>query len=564
MMNSPKLLINLLYRALAQSSGIPGWNHLELKKIKAEIIRESGKIIDAAAEANIKKQQDIIKTAEIRKAELIKEKEAATKIGEVGAIAGVIAAAEKGIIAADDEIRAAKKAITENEERMLEAYLKTTDAEGKIAIASGRIAELEKQITDANKRIVAADKTIATANAVANLLDDTKLSPAEKEARDNAVGGQIYASTHAALLRDHGLRNVVQAHMPGLSAQPVLTASNGTVPVGTTLNTATTRTWASAWGFDGKTSGARQDGNLHHKGSGLAVGGDVRVSEHAALGLTLGYEDGKVANNDTLHAHTNVKAYTLGSYASVQAGAVTLQGGVLYSKLDLTTDRDLDKVLAGLGQAKASYKGSKVQAFAEVARAFELGAAATVTPYANLTQTWLHTDRAQERGTALLPVAVKAQNSRALQSTLGVRASYRLPTAAPVALTAHLGWAHAFGNAAKMSGNFAGSADNFALKAARTDKDHALVGVGVSPRARRWQSATTASSAHTTRTTQAACSSSCGSDRDCQRCLLRLAFLGVRQAWVQAGEDGAEGDAGAIVGERHGPAALLPRALPVF
>jgi len=32
MMNLPKLLINLLYRALAQSSGIPGWNQLELKK----------------------------------------------------------------------------------------------------------------------------------------------------------------------------------------------------------------------------------------------------------------------------------------------------------------------------------------------------------------------------------------------------------------------------------------------------------------------------------------------------------------------------------------------------
>jgi len=336
----------------------------------------------------------------------------------------------------------------------------------------------EKNILQADQKIADANKAIVTAEFVAEILDD-KTPLKEKEALSNAAGGQIYASTHAALLLDHGLRNVVQAHMPGLSAQPVLTASNGVVPAGTTLNTSSTRTWASTWGFDGKTSGSKQDGNLQHKGSGLAVGGDVRVGEHAAVGLTLGFEDGKVANNDTQHAHTQVKAYTLGSYASVEAGSVTLQGGVLYSRLDLTTDRDLDKLRAGVGQTKASYKGSKVKAFAEVSRAFEVGAAATVAPYANLTQTWLRTDKAQERGSSLLTVAVKAQRSSALQSTLGVRASYRLPTAAPVALTAHLGWAHAFGNAAKMSGNFAGSADNFALKAARTDKDHALIGVGV-------------------------------------------------------------------------------------
>ena len=41
MMNSPKLLINLLYRATAQSSELPGWSHRETKKWRCAMHRHS-------------------------------------------------------------------------------------------------------------------------------------------------------------------------------------------------------------------------------------------------------------------------------------------------------------------------------------------------------------------------------------------------------------------------------------------------------------------------------------------------------------------------------------------
>jgi len=334
------------------------------------------------------------------------------------------------------------------------------------------IGEIDKELELVNAKLAEANQTIAQANAVNDLLDSD-------EATQNAVAGEVYASTNAVLLTDTHLRNVVQAHMPSLTAQPVLTASNGSVPVGASLHTPAARTWANAWGFDGKTSGKNA---VNHKGSGLAVGGDVRVADHVALGAVLAVEDNKVNSDRIIKAQTKVKSYTLGSYTSIAAASnVSVAAGVFYSTLDFDSNRDMSA--QNFGIAKASYQGHKVQAFAEVARAFEVGTAGTVAPYLNLTHTWLHTDAIREKGTALLPVEVRAKNDSALQSTLGVRAAYRLPMARPVSLTANLGWAHTFAKAAPKTTNrfvVAGvDSDSFTVQGQKMGKDRALIGVGV-------------------------------------------------------------------------------------
>jgi len=340
----------------------------------------------------------------------------------------------------------------------------------------------KKEIDDLQKTIDAAEKEIATADFVTALLGDDQTPAAEKEARMNAVGGQFYASTHSVLLADHHLRHVVQANLPGQAAQPVLTASNGNVPVGSAVNTPAARAWANGWGYDGKTSKSQGE-SLSHKGSGIAVGADVRVADNVAAGAVLAVEDGKVANDKTLYAHTSLKSYSVGSYVSAEAGSVTFAGGLLYSQLDFTSGREMNKLVAGAGEAKASYKGHKTQVFAEVARAFELGQSGTVSPYLNLTHTWLSTDAAKEKGTVLLPLQVKAQNTSALQSTLGVRTRVRLPVATPVSLTANLGWAHNFAKSVKASTRIVTAAgvvsDEMSLKGQAVSKDRALIGVGV-------------------------------------------------------------------------------------
>jgi len=269
--------------------------------------------------------------------------------------------------------------------------------------------------------------------------------------------------------------------MQGLGAQelasaPVLLASNGTAPR-VNLNTPSQRLWVNTWAYDGDTKGSRNAAKTDQSGIGLALGGDVRVADGVTVGAMFGYEDGKVKNGGTRRSRTDVDAYSLGGYATADLGGVELQGGLIYSHMKLDANRTI--TVPGLaGKARASYDGYKVQAFMEAGLPLELGEA-TVTPYANLTQTWLHTDAAREKGSAAA-LRIGAQNDSVTQTTLGLRAAYQLPTAAPVALTAHLGWAHAFGDTkAKTSNRFGTAGSRFAIEGNRMDKDRALVGVGI-------------------------------------------------------------------------------------
>jgi len=203
----------------------------------------------------------------------------------------------------------------------------------------------------------------------------------------------------------------------------------------------------------------------------------VHLGGGVSVGALFGYEDGKVKNGGTRKSRTDVDSYSLGGYATANAGGIDLQGGLIVSHMKLDASRTI--TVGGLaGKARASYDGYKVQAFVEAGKSFEAGDA-TFTPYANLTQTWLHTDAAREKGTAAA-LRIGAQNDSVTQTTLGLRAAYRLPTAAPVALTANLGWAHAFGDTdGKTTNRFGPAGNRFSVQGVRMDKNRALVGVGI-------------------------------------------------------------------------------------
>jgi len=309
-----------------------------------------------------------------------------------------------------------------------------------------------------------------------------------RAAMDN-LSGEIYGSLRTALLSNQRLRNTVQARMQGLAAgnrwamgEPVLLASSGATAVGTTgLRAPSQRLWVNTWGYDGHTDGNRNAARAEHSGFGLALGGDVPLGDSAAAGLFFGYEDGKVKNGSQRQSRVDVAGYSLGGYVTTQVGSVDLQAGLTYSYLDFDARRTI--TVSGLaGKASADYKGRKVQAFAEASKPFALTDAATVTPYLNLTQSWLSTNSTRERGSAAA-LAVRGQNDSVFQTTLGLRAAYQLPTHTPVALTAHLGWAHAFGDTdGKTSNRFASAGNRFAVQGTRLDRDRALAGVGIEAR----------------------------------------------------------------------------------
>jgi len=287
------------------------------------------------------------------------------------------------------------------------------------------------------------------ANAVAQL-DAAGI----RSAMDN-LSGEIYASTRSALLANRHLQNAVNQRMQAIGSQPL---------------------WVSSWGYNGHLSGNANAAKVDTRGLGLALGGDWRVGENLTAGVVLGYEDDKVKAN-ARNARSDVDAYSAGGYVSAKLGSMQVRGGVTYSHLDVDARRTIN--VPGLqGQAKADYKGSKTQVFAEVSQAFALDSL-SVTPYVGINQSWLHTQSVRETGhSAALDVA--AQTDRVTQSTLGLRLAVQLPTAAPVALTADLAWVRAFGDTdSNTSNRFSGAGERFSAEGVSSSKNTALVGAGV-------------------------------------------------------------------------------------
>jgi len=198
------------------------------------------------------------------------------------------------------------------------------------------------------RAIGALPATHAVAQATMNMTD-----PALARAAMDNLSGEVYGSTRNALLTNNRLRNMAQARMQGLgadfaSAQPVMVASNGATSL--PLAAPSQRLWVNTWAYNGDTDGNRNAAKTDHSGIGLALGGDVSV------GALFGYEDGKVKNGGTRKSRTDVDSYSLGGYATANAGGIDLQGGLIYSHMKLDASRTI--TVGGLaGKAKSSYDG---------------------------------------------------------------------------------------------------------------------------------------------------------------------------------------------------------------
>jgi len=317
-------------------------------------------------------------------------------------------------------------------------------------------------------------------SAIGNLPNVNAMVPAT-----NNLSGEIYGSTQAALSSNLHLHNAVQTRMGNLRAErldpsggQMLAANGASGLAGSSLYDPAQRLWVNTWVFDGHTDGNRNAARAEHSGSGVALGTDVRVNPSLTLGVLFGYEDGKVKNGDSRSSRTDIEGYSLGGYFSADAAGLDVRGGLVYSHLDLKSRRDIQ--LPGLsGRVKADYNGYRVQAFGEVGKAFSLTDDLLLSPYFNLTQSWLHTDKAKERGNAAA-LTVSAKSDSVTQTTVGVRPQYRLPTETPVAVNLNLGWAHAFGDTdSKTTNRFGDTGNSFSVQGSKVDKNRAVVGAGL-------------------------------------------------------------------------------------
>jgi len=307
---------------------------------------------------------------------------------------------------------------------------------------------------------------------------------AVSRAMDN-LSGEIHSSTHAVLLGNTNLRNVMGARLQGgrsgafglASAEPVLVASSGTAPVNTAmLNQPNNQVWANTWGFKGRVNATGKAAKVDSSGMGLAAGVDIGDG-----GVMLAFEDSRVKNGDSRNSKTEVSGYSVGGYTGTTVGDFTLRGGLAYSYLDVESKRNI--WVPGLeGQLKADYKGHKVQAFVEGSRDIELDAA-TISPYVGVTQVLLKTQDAREKASgkaAPAALIIKGKTDAVTLATVGVRASVVLPTATPIVAYGDFGYQRAFGDkAAKTTNRFANTNARFTAQGVSVGKNRALIGAGV-------------------------------------------------------------------------------------
>jgi len=347
---------------------------------------------------------------------------------------------------------------------------------------------------EAFKEVAAGSGQAGMGDALLDLPDDHAVTTAivnvkggkavVSRAMDN-LSGEIHSSTHAVLLGNTNLRNVMGARLQGgrsgafgiASAEPVLVASAGTAPVSAAmLNPSNKQVWANSWGFKGRVNATGGAAKVDSSGMGLAAGVDIGDG-----GVMLAFEDSRVKNGDSRNSKTDINGYSIGGYTGTTVGNFTLRGGVAYSYLDVESKRNI--WVPGLqGQLKADYKAHKVQAFVEGSRDVELDNV-TVSPYVGVTQVVLRTEDAREKATgnaAPAALVIKGKTDTVTLATVGVCASVALPAATPIVAYGDFGWQRAFGDkAAKTTNRFANTNARFTAQGVSVGKNRALIGAGV-------------------------------------------------------------------------------------
>ena len=289
-----------------------------------------------------------------------------------------------------------------------------------------------------------------------------------KLAKDNVLpafdnlSGEIYGSTRTALINNSRyLRDAMNRRM----------LTDGRLPTADPV-------WISSWGHGGRIAGDGNAVGIDNSGWGVALGLDGEAADNVFGGLVLGYENSDIKNGGARNSHSDVDSYHVGAYGATELNGIKFRAGLAYSYLDLSTDRHL--WVAGLeGKAKSNYNGYQLQFFGEASKDLSLSKSATLSPYVNLAQVWLHLDDADESGSKA-DLSVEGDNDSVLLTTVGIRGNYKLPTSTASSLYADLGWVHAYGDTvATTSNRFGRTGKPFSIKGVGLGEDVALIGTGI-------------------------------------------------------------------------------------
>ncbi len=302
-----------------------------------------------------------------------------------------------------------------------------------------------------------AIQSLGTANSV--FLGVLPLNAAGARDAFSQLSGELHASLKSQLLQQ-----------AGLAREAVIDRINGDVPVQEIEGGASL--WmtgiATTDHFDSDGNAAAMNGHA----AGLFAGIDGDISQHWRIGGLFGYTNasaGKDADWDS---------YSAGLYAAAEWGKLDFTTGAIYSKNDISTERDI-AFGAFDNRLEADYQSATRQVFADVSWREKLGAV-TLEPFANLAYINLDTDGFGESGGASALSGNSGTDDVTL-TTLGLRWSAEVGNMdRPATFSGMLGWRHAIGDLTPSSRFAFSSGSPFVIEGVSLPRDTAVLEASLS------------------------------------------------------------------------------------
>jgi outer membrane autotransporter protein len=298
----------------------------------------------------------------------------------------------------------------------------------------------------------------------------------------DALSGQALGSTGSTLINNGKMMGQTANSRMQASTEP---AGSGSAPVlaygpgGPELVSPDTKlgvVWSSGFGARGSIEGSTKGSSLDTDNAGIAAGVDGQFGDWR-LGALAGYSnsgfkatDGKVRGGSD--------NYSVGLYGGTEWGDVAFRSSLAYSWHDVSTRRSVS-VGAFTDELSARYGAHSIQASGELSYNVNMGNAARLEPFANLTHVRIATDGYSETGgAAALTNAASVTNTTF--TTLGIRAPQKFAVGTVLAtVNAMVGWEHAMGDLTPQNtASFAGGS-SFTVSGTAAPADAALVSTGL-------------------------------------------------------------------------------------
>jgi len=313
---------------------------------------------------------------------------------------------------------------------------------------------------------------VALNQAVQNLNTTDGVRRAADQLRPEVSGGTSQAAQNAL----NGVTGVTEARTQSLRTAA---ASQGSgIASGEALRGL--GVWVQGFG-----STASQNARDNYTGYdvqtyGMAVGGDVRVTDSVRAGLSFAYARGTVDETGNRSGNTlDVNSYIATAYASYTGSAVYVDVSANAGRHDYDSTRLVNVVS---GTAKANFDGTQYGGKAEIGYPIALGSRASITPLASLAYSHLNVGSYSETGASGANLAVESQSVDSVRSGLGAKAGATIVKTAEWEVKPSLKavWVHEFSrDAVDATARFAAGSTSFVTSGAKPAAEAAVLGASV-------------------------------------------------------------------------------------